>query len=75
MKKRFRMEYVDLSNHIVDEDGRYIDDFELLDLLNNLYEETIMLKGEVAYYKLMLLSLENVAKNFTERHMKGGIRK
>lgn len=67
-EKRFRMEFVDSHiYHIVDYDGRHIGEFELLDLLNQLHEENMMLKGEVAHYKLILMSLKEGAKRITEK--------
>ena len=35
-------------------------------LLNELYEENMMLKGEVAHYKLILMSLEEEAKRLSQ---------
>lgn len=35
-------------------------------LLNELHEENMMLKGENAHYKLLLMSLEETAKKFCE---------
>lgn len=35
-------------------------------LLNELHEENMMLKGENAHYKLLLMSLEETAKRFCE---------
>ena len=39
---------------------------QLLKLLNELHEENMMLKGEVAHYKLMLMSLEKEAKRISQ---------
>ena len=39
---------------------------EVCDLLNELYEETMMLKGEVAHYKLILMFLEKEAKRLSK---------
>ena len=40
-------------------------DEDLLELLNELHEENMMLKGEVAHYKLILMSLEQEAKKIS----------
>ena len=45
--------------------------FEMIDLLNELHEENMMLKGEVAHYKLILLSLEEQAKRLSRIHCLG----
>lgn len=39
---------------------------DLAQLLNELHEENMMLKGEVAHYKLVLMGLEEEAKRITE---------
>lgn len=39
---------------------------EIVDLLNELTEENMMLKGKNAHYKLLLMSLEETAKKFCE---------
>ena len=39
---------------------------ETVDLLNELAEENMVLKGENAHYKLLLMSLEETAKKFCE---------
>ena len=38
----------------------------LCGLLNELHEENMMLKGEVAHYKLTLMSLEKEAKRLSQ---------
>lgn len=38
----------------------------IVDLLNELAEENMMLKGENAHYKLLLMSLEETARKFCE---------
>ena len=38
----------------------------IVKLLNELHEENMMLKGEVAHYKLVLMGLEEEAKRITE---------
>ena len=45
----------------------YESNFEdIVDLMNELAEENMMLKGENAHYKLLLMSLEETAKKFCE---------
>lgn len=39
---------------------------DMVELLNELHEENMCLKGEVAHYKLILMSLEEEAKRITE---------
>ena len=39
---------------------------DVCDLLNELHEENMMLKGEVAHYKLLLMSLEKEAKRISQ---------
>ena len=46
------------------EDVTHRDD--IVTLLNELHEENIMLKGEVAHYKLLLMSLEKEAKRISQ---------
>ena len=59
-EKRFRMEYVDSEiYYIVDYDGKHIGDFELLDLLNKLYEENQELKEK-------LRKIEEITYNLKE---------
>lgn len=48
--------------YIGTEDGCNI----VCDLLNALHEENIQLKGEVAHYKLLLMSLEKEAKRLSQ---------
>lgn len=43
---------------------------ELVDLLNNLHEENLKLKGEGLYYKTMLMSLMEEAKRISEKRWK-----
>ena len=38
----------------------------IVELLNELHEENMCLKGEVAHYKLILMGLEKEAKRITE---------
>ena len=47
------------------------DDKSLTELLNELHEENMMLKGEVAHYKLILMSLEEQAKKLSKIHCVG----
>ena len=46
--------------------GKSDDLQEVVDLLNTLHEENMCLKGEVAHYKLILMSLKEEAKRITE---------
>ena len=39
---------------------------DVCNLLNELVEENMMLKGEVAHYKLILMSLEKEAKRLSQ---------
>ena len=39
---------------------------QVLKLLNELHEENMMLKGEVAHYQLILMSLEEEAKRISQ---------
>lgn len=39
---------------------------ELLELINKIAEENMILKGENAHYKLLLMSLEETARRFCE---------
>ena len=39
---------------------------ELLELINKIAEENMLLKGELAHYKLLLMSLEEAARKFCE---------
>ena len=71
-QKRFRfngrnncIEYDDKSI-LLDSYGEDIEE-----LLNELHEENIMLKGEVAHYKLILMSLEEQAKRLSRIHCLG----
>lgn len=50
---------------------RYYGNKPLAGLLNELHEENMMLKGEVAHYKLILLSLEEQAKRLSRIHCLG----
>lgn len=47
----------------------YGEDIE--ELLNELHEENMMLKGEVAHYKLILMSLEKEAERLSRIHCLG----
>ena len=47
----------------------YGEDIE--EILNELHKENMMLKGEVAHYKLILLSLEEQAKRLSKIHCVG----
>ena len=54
-------ELIDLNNHKFVNYGE-----ECCNLLNKLSEENMMLKGEVAHYKLILMSLEKEAKRLSQ---------
>ena len=45
---------------------RYYGNKPLAELLNELHEENMMLKGEVAHYQLILMSLEEEAKRISQ---------
>ena len=49
----------------------YGEDIE--ELLNELYEANMILKGEVAHYKLILMSLEEQAKRLSKIHCVGDV--
>lgn len=49
-----------------EEDVNYKNVSDVVDLLNELHEENMMLKGEVAHYKLILMSLEKEAKRLSQ---------
>ena len=49
-----------------EQDGRELSAEEIVELLNQLHEENMMLKGEVAHYKLILMSLEEQAKRLSQ---------
>ena len=68
-----RFQQINLPSDIVDiKNGKIYhtlsgnDGYDLCNLLNELYEETIMLKGEVVHYKLILMSLEEEAKRLSQ---------
>lgn len=46
---------------------------QVCELLNELHEENMMLKGEVAHYKLILMSLEKEAKRMSQIHCRGDV--
>ena len=71
-EKRFRfngrtncIEY-DNKSISLDNDGEDIEE-----LLNEFYEANMILKGEVAHYKLILMSLEEQAKRLSKIHCLG----
>lgn len=69
-EKRFEKIEVDNNYHCVNmivgkKFGSYSEQ-ALEDLLNELHEENMMLKGEVAHYKLILMSLEEEAKRLSQ---------
>ena len=70
-EKRFKQ--INLPSDIVDiKNGKIYhtlsgnDGYDLCNLLNELYEENMMLKGEVVHYKLILMSLEEEAKRLSQ---------
>ena len=46
---------------------------EVCDLLNELHDENMLLKGGMAHYKLMLMSLEKEAKRMSQIHCLGDL--
>ena len=61
------------NESVVDDGGKetywiveYVQVIKLVELLNELHEENIMLKGKVAHYKLLLMSLEKEAKRLSQ---------
>ena len=76
--KRFERIYEDVDVFCRDHQAKGIsqllerNDYDtIVDLLNELHEENMMLKGEVAHYKLILLSLEEQAKRLSRIHCLG----
>ena len=80
-EKRFVVEYLEYEPYYIDKEQEYIDtdekelkfndlitmsDKQVVECLNHLHEENMCLKGEVAHYKLILMSLEEEAKRITE---------
>jgi len=64
IKKRL---VVDEDYNIVDTvTGEWLDDGQMFDLVNELNDENMRLKGENAHYKLLLMSLEEAARKFCE---------
>ena len=53
------------------DNGKELSAYEVLEILNDLHEENMMLKGEVAHYKLILMSLEKEAKRISQIHCLG----
>ena len=69
-EKRFR-EIVSVEVIVDDVTGkRYVGivDSAFIDLVNELHEENMMLKGEVAHYKLILISLKKEAERLSQIH-------
>ena len=76
MTKRFELRLCSNGTYYVYENGTLTDiDFDkfnkesayaLIDEVNALYEENEQLKGEVAHYKLILMSLEQEAKRISK---------
>lgn len=70
--KRFM---VDDAGTLIDMHTRDTFDYvsDVCGLLNELHEENMMLKGEVAHYKLILLSLEKEAKRMSQIHCRSDV--
>ena len=68
--KRFTLKHFESQDWAYDNET-YIDTRMMVELLNELHEENTMLKGEVAHYKLILMSLEEQAKRLSEIHCLG----
>ena len=76
MTKRFELRLCSNGTYYVYENGTLTDiDFDkfnmesayaLIDEVNALYDENEQLKGEVAYYKLILMSLEQEMKRISK---------
>ena len=76
MTKRFELRLCSNGTYYVYENGTLTDiDFDkfnkesayaLIDEVNALYEENEQLKGEVAHYKLILMSLEQEVKRISK---------
>lgn len=49
----------------LEDNGKVIHTTKVVDLLNELADENEQLKGEVAHYKLILMSLEQEAKRIS----------
>lgn len=71
-EKRFN---IDLDEEAITDNGEYClslycfqdkGEKDVCDLLNELAEENEQLKGEVAHYKLILMSLEKEAKRLSQ---------
>lgn len=68
-----RFQQINLPSDIIDTKNSKIyhtlsgnDGYGLCNLLNELHEENMMLKGEVVHYKLILMSLEEEAKRLSQ---------
>ena len=68
-----RFQQINLPSDIIDTKNGKIyhtlsgnDGYDLYNLLNELHEENMMLRGEVAHYKLILMSLEEEAKRLSQ---------
>jgi hypothetical protein len=73
-QKRFKA-LLDINNQYTIKDNQTqkwyqglskIKSFELVEILNELNDENILLKEEVAHYKLLLMSLEEEAKRISQ---------
>ena len=65
-EKRFTLVDDDFISRIKD-NGISMTAREIVECLNDLHEENMCLKGEVAHYKLILMGLKKEAKRITER--------
>ena len=68
-----RFQQINLPSDVIDTKNGNIyhtlsgnDGYGLCNLLNELHEENMMLKGEVVHYKLILMSLEEEAKRLSQ---------
>ena len=70
MTNRFRFHTKDNTSMVYDTENEVyyfcIDLNDICDLLNDLHEENMCLKGEVAHYKLILMCLEKEARRISE---------
>lgn len=68
IEKRFNIlsSYLGMYEIFDEKEGNPLAAYEVVDLLNELYDENMLLKEEVAYYKLLLMSLEEEAKRISQ---------
>lgn len=67
-EKRFIPIFDGIDKRVVGakDNGKIISFMDMFDLLNDLSDENEQLKGEVAHYKLILMSLEQEAKRISK---------